>query len=61
VRTPSSFTIVLTESMAFADGSRASTRGMTSSLNGIETAQPRIPSPRRPAMAAGRSVVVKAL
>ena len=58
---PPSLTMVLTESMAFADGSITSTRAMTSSLYGIDTAQPRIPSPRTPAIAWARSVGAKAL
>jgi hypothetical protein len=61
VSTPSSFTMVLTESIAFAEGSSRSTSAITSSLNGIDTAQPLMPRPRTPAMAEGRSVVVKAL
>ena len=61
VRTPSSLTIVLTESIAVADGSIESTSGITASLNGIDTEHPRMPSARTPRMAPSMSVVVKAL
>ena len=60
-RYPSSLTMVLTEWMARADGSTSSTSAMTSSLNGIDTEQPRMPSARTPPMAAAMSVVVNAL
>lgn len=59
--TPSSLTIVLTDRMAAAEASSSSTRAITSSLNGIEIAQPRMPRARTPPIAAGRSVVVNAL
>jgi hypothetical protein len=52
---------VLTDRIASADGSSSSTSGMQASLNGIDTPQPRMPSARIPAIAAGRSVVVNAL
>ena len=58
---PSSLTMVFTEWMARADGSTSSTRAMTSSLNGIDTEQPRMPRARTPPIAAAMSVVVKAL
>ncbi len=61
VSTPASFTIVLTESIAVAEGSIRSTSAITSSLYGMEIAQPRMPSPRTPAMAWARSVGAKAL
>jgi hypothetical protein len=61
VRRPSSLTIVLTAWMARADGSTSSTSAMTSSLKGIETEQPRMPSARTPPIAATMSVVVNAL
>ena len=54
-------TIVFTEAIAVAESSIESTRGITSSLNGIETPQPRIPSALIPATAEGRSEVVNAL
>ena len=55
------FTRVLTELIASAESSIESTRAITSSLKGIDTPHPRIPSARIPATAAGRSVVVNAL
>jgi len=61
LRWPSVLTMVFTEPMAAADGSSSSTRGMAASLNGMETALPRMPSARMPVMAPGRSWVVKAL
>ncbi len=53
--------MVLTDSMALAEGVISSTRAMTSSFQGMETPHPRMPRPRTPAMAAVMSVVVKAL
>jgi hypothetical protein len=53
--------MVFTELMARADCSTSSTSAMTSSLNGIDTEQPRMPSARTPPMAATMSVVVNAL
>jgi hypothetical protein len=61
IRRPSSLTMVLTDWIAAAEGVISSTRGMQASLKGMETAQPRTPSARTPPIAAGRSVVVKAL
>ena len=61
VSTPSSFTIVLTDSIAAADPSTTSTRGITASLNGIDTEHPRIPSARMPRTAPSMSSVVNAL
>ncbi len=55
------FTRVLTELIASAEASIESTRAITSSLKGIDTPHPRIPSARIPATAAGRSLVVNAL
>lgn len=52
--------MVLTESMTFADGSIASRNGMQLSLNGMETAQPRIPM-REPLYRRLNHPVVKAL
>ncbi|MDQ1137297.1 hypothetical protein QE410_002096 [Microbacterium sp. SORGH_AS 1204] len=49
------------EPIASADASMRSTSGITASLNGIDTEQPRIPSARTPPIAAAMSVVVKAL
>ncbi len=56
-----SLTIVLTEWIAIADDSISSTRAITSSLNGIDTEHPRMPSARTPPIAAAMSVVVNAL
>jgi len=53
--------MVLTESIAAADGSSPSSIGMQASLNGIEMAQPRMPSARMPTIAPARSWVLKAL
>lgn len=58
---PSSLTMVLTDCSRAAEGLSSSNSGMQASLNGMDTAQPRMPSARTPPMAAGRSVVVKAL
>ena len=54
-------TMVFTASMAAADASSSSTSAMTSCFHGIETAQPRIRSPRTPAMASAMSDVVNDL
>ena len=61
VRRAASLTIVLTDWMARADGSTSSTSAITSSLNGIDTEQPRMPRARTPPIAAAISVVVNAL
>ncbi|SHW31961.1 Uncharacterised protein [Mycobacteroides abscessus subsp. abscessus] len=61
VNRPASLTIVLTELITRADSSSSSTSAMTSSLNGMDTEQPRMPRARTPPMAAAMSVVVKAL
>ena len=61
VSTPPSFTIVLTDSIAAAEGSTTSMSGMTASLNGIDTEHPRIESARMPRTAPSMSSVVKAL
>ena len=53
--------MVLTDSIAVADAVSASTSGITASLNGIDTEQPRMPSARTPPMAASMSPVVNAL
>ena len=54
-------TIVLTEPIARAESSTTSTSGITASLKGIDTEQPRMPSARTPPIAAAMSVVVNAL
>ena len=61
VSRPSSLTIVLTEPMAVAESSTTSTSGITASLKGIDTEQPRMPRARTPPIAAAMSVVVNAL
>ena len=61
VSSPPSFTIVLTDPIAAAECSMWSTRGITASLKGIDTEQPRMPSARTPAIAPAISVVVNAL
>ncbi|MDT4875803.1 hypothetical protein FQZ97_1112010 [compost metagenome] len=53
--------MVFTDWMAEAEASSSSSSGIQASLNGIDTAEPRMPRARIPPMAAGRSVVVKAL
>jgi len=60
LRKPSSFTIVFTDWIAVAEASSSSTRAITSSLNGMDTEHPRMPSARTPPMAPARSVVVNA-
>jgi hypothetical protein len=61
VSRPSSLTMVLTDPITAAESSTSSTSGITASLNGIDTEQPRMPSARTPAMAPSMSVVVNAL
>lgn len=61
VSTPSSLTMVLTASTRAAEGATWSSIGMTAVLCGMETAAPRIGSPRMPATACARSVGAKAL
>ena len=53
--------MVLIEEIAFAAASSSSTSAITSSLNGIDTEQPRMPRARTPPIAALMSVVVIAL
>jgi len=53
--------MVLTESIALADAVSSSTSGITASLNGIDTEQPRMPSARTPPIAPSMSPVVNAL
>jgi hypothetical protein len=53
--------MVFTLSITAAEGSSASISGITSSLKGMEIAQPRMESARMPPMAAGRSLVEKDL
>ena len=53
--------MVFTESITAADGSSSSSRGMHTSLYGMDTPAPRIPSPRIPATAAAMSVGANAL
>ncbi len=54
-------TMVFTEAMTAADGSSSSSIGMHCSLKGIDTAAPRIGSPRMPRIASARFAGANAL
>ena len=53
--------MVLTDSIAAAEGSSSSTSAMTSCFQGIDTAQPRMPRPRTPAIASTMPEAANAL